>query len=628
MTPDEAKARLATTWVASRAFVSRHRIAVGVSAGVLAVLVLLFVWLADRLPISQALEPLPNRAIILLDNQGKPFARRGAYKEAPVVIGALPQHVPAAFLSTEDRRFYSHIGVDFRGIARAMRANSRAGRTVEGGSTITQQLAKNAFLEPERSWRRKAQEAVIAVYLELRLSKDEILARYLSSIYFGDGVYGLGAAARHYFGKAPEALSIGEAAMLAGMVKAPVNLNPVDHPKAAGARARLVLEAMVATKAITRQQADTSGKVVVRTTRADLPVGGYFADWISPQVKSAFDGPGYGEVRVTTTLDSRLQRIAERAVANRMKGAAKVKAGQVALVAMRPDGQVVAMVGGQNYRQSPFNRAVQAQRQPGSAFKLFVYLAALRDGASPDDLIDAGRITIGGWTPANYEGGEGYDLTLRDAFAQSSNTAAARVWQTAGGPAVVQAAHDLGIDSPLKADDATLSLGTAETNLLELTSAYAAVAAGKGPSFPHGRPFKSPPPQAKLDPGQREALLDLLAAVVQEGTGRAARLSQRAYGKTGTTQDHRDALFVGFTGDLVVGVWIGNDDQTPMNRVVGGGLPALIWRDVMTGGLKAGLIAKDRAPRPRFEPGPEREAEEEFDPERRVPRWLRRILGL
>lgn len=628
MTPDEAKARLATTWVASRAFVSRHRIAVGVSAGVLAVLVLLFVWLADRLPISQALEPLPNRAIILLDNQGKPFARRGAYKEAPVVIDALPQHVPAAFLSIEDRRFYSHIGVDFRGIARAMRANSRAGRTVEGGSTITQQLAKNAFLEPERSWRRKAQEAVIAVYLELRLSKDEILARYLSSIYFGDGVYGLGAAARHYFGKAPEALSIGEAAMLAGMVKAPVNLNPVDHPKAAGARARLVLEAMVATKAITRQQADTSGKVVVRTTRADLPVGGYFADWISPQVKSAFDGPGYGEVRVTTTLDSRLQRIAERAVANRMKGAAKVKAGQVALVAMRPDGQVVAMVGGQNYRQSPFNRAVQAQRQPGSAFKLFVYLAALRDGASPDDLIDAGRITIGGWTPANYEGGEGYDLTLRDAFAQSSNTAAARVWQTAGGPAVVQAAHDLGIDSPLKADDATLSLGTAETNLLELTSAYAAVAAGKGPSFPHGRPFKSPPPQAKLDPGQREALLDLLAAVVQEGTGRAARLSQRAYGKTGTTQDHRDALFVGFTGDLVVGVWIGNDDQTPMNRVVGGGLPALIWRDVMTGGLKAGLIAKDRAPRPRFEPGPEREAEEEFDPERRVPRWLRRILGL
>jgi penicillin-binding protein 1A len=627
MTTDEAKAKLAAAWTASRAFVLRHRIAVGVSAGILALLIALFVWLGHALPISRALEPLPNRAIILLDSQGKPFARRGAYKEAPVVIDALPKYVPAAFLAIEDRRFYHHLGVDFRGMARAARANAKAGRTVEGGSTITQQLAKNAFLTPERSLRRKAQEAVIAVYLELRLSKDEILARYLSSIYFGDGVYGLGAAARHYFGKPPEQLSIGEAAMLAGMAKAPVDLDPVDHPKAAGDRARLVLEAMVQTKAITRQQADASGKVIVRTTRADLPVGGYFADWVSPQVKSAFDGPGYGEVKVSTTLDSRLQRIAERAVAKRMKDGRKLKAGQVAVVAMRPDGRVVAMVGGTNYRQSPFNRAVQAQRQPGSAFKLFVYLAALRDGASPDDMIDGSRITIGGWTPANYEGGGGYDMTLRDAFAESSNVAAARVWRTAGGANVVQAARDLGIASPLKADDATLALGTAETNLLELTSAYAAVASGKTPATPYGRPRKTAPPRAALDPAQREALLDLLGAVVQEGTGRAARLPQRAYGKTGTTQDYRDALFVGFTGDLVVGVWIGNDDHSPMSRVVGGGLPALIWRDVMTGGLKAGLIARDRPPEPRFQPQPERDEEVEVV-RKVVPKWLRRILGL
>lgn len=627
MTAEEAKARLAAAWTATRDFVLRHRIAVGVSTGGLAVLILLFVWLGHSLPISRALEPLQSRAIILLDNQGKPFARRGAYKEPPVVIDALPPYLPAAFLAIEDRRFYRHIGIDLQGIARAVRANSRAGHTVEGGSTITQQLAKNAFLTPERSLRRKGQEALIALWLELRLSKDEILARYLSSIYFGDGVYGLGAAARHYFGKPPEALSIGEAAMLAGMVKAPVDLDPVDHPQAAETRARLVLAAMVKTKAITREQADAADKVTVRTTRADLPVGGYFADWISPQVKSAFDGPGYGEVRVTTTLDSRLQRIAERAVARRMKGAAKVKAGQVAVVAMRPDGRVVAMVGGTNYRQTPFNRAVQAKRQPGSAFKLFVYLAALRDGASPDDLIDGSRITIGGWTPANYEGGGGYDMTLRDAFAESSNIAAARVWKTAGGPAVVQAARDLGVTSPLKADDATLALGTAETTLLELTSAYAAVASGKTPATPYGRPLKTPPPRTELDPAQRAALLDLLGAVVQEGTGRAARLPQRAYGKTGTTQDYRDALFVGFTGDLVVGVWIGNDDHSPMTRVVGGGLPALIWRDVMTDGLKAGLVARDRPPAPRFEPAPERE-EEEFEVRRKVPKWLRKILGL
>jgi penicillin-binding protein 1A len=626
MIPEGAKTRLAAAWAASRAFVVRHRLWFGAGIGALLPLAILLVWLGASLPISRALEPLPNRALILLDSQGQPFARRGAYKEAPVVIKALPKHVPAAFLAIEDRRFYHHIGVDFGGVARAVVVNAKAHRTVQGGSTITQQLAKNAFLKPERSLRRKGQEAMIALWLELRLSKDEILSRYLSSIYFGDGVYGLGAAARHYFGKPPEQLSIGEAAMLAGMVKAPVDLDPVDHPQAAGARARLVLDAMVRTKAITRAQADAGGHVVVRTTRADLPVGGYFADWISPQVKSAFDGPGYGEVRVPTTLDSRLQRIVERAVAKDMKGAAKARVGQVAVVAMRPDGRVVAMLGGTNYRQTPFNRAVQAQRQPGSAFKLFVYLAALRDGASPDNLVIGDPVTIGGWTPANYEGGSGRDLTIRDAFAQSNNIIAARVYQQAGGPAVVQAARDLGIVSPLREDDATLALGTAETNLLELTGAYAAVASGRMPARPYGRPAVVPASTQALDPDQHAALLDLLGAVVEEGTGRAARLGQKAYGKTGTTQDYRDALFVGFTGDLVVGVWVGNDDHSSMNRMVGGDLPARIWRDVMTAGLKAGLVARDGPPEPRYAPAPE--VVEEAARPKRVPKWIRRIFGL
>jgi len=630
MNLESAKARLAYAWTASRAFIVRHRLWFGAGIGALLPVLILLVWLGASLPISRALEPLPKRALILLDNQGRPFARRGAYKEAPVVIKALPEHVPAAFLAIEDRRFYRHIGVDFGGVTRALVVNAKAGRTVQGGSTITQQLAKNAFLQPERSLRRKGQEAMIALWLELRLSKDEILSRYLSSIYFGDGVYGLGAAARHYFGKPPERLSIGEAAMLAGMVKAPVDLDPVDHPQAAGARARLVLDAMVQTKAITQAQADAAGRVAVRTTRADLPVGGYFADWISPQVKSAFDGPGYGEVRVPTTLDSRLQRIVERAVAADMKGAAKRKVGQVAVVAMRPDGRVVAMLGGTNYRQTPFNRAVQAQRQPGSAFKLFVYLAALRDGATPDHLVIGDPVTIGGWTPANYEGGSGRDLTIRDAFAQSNNIIAARVYQQAGGPAVVRAARDLGIVSPLREDDATLALGTAETNLLELTGAYAAVASGKTPVRPYGTPRATPIATADMDTAQRAALYDLMGAVVQEGTGRAARLGQKAYGKTGTTQDYRDAVFVGFTGDLVVGVWVGNDDHSPMTRMVGGDLPARIWRDVMTAGLKAGLVARDAPPEPRyqrFERDEASEVEEEPRP-KRVPKWLRRILGL
>jgi penicillin-binding protein 1A len=415
-------------------------------------------------------------------------------------------------------------------------ANAKAHRTVQGGSTITQQLAKNAFLTPERSLRRKGQEAMIALWLELRLSKDEILSRYLSSIYFGDGVYGLGAAARHYFGKPPEQLSIGEAAMLAGIVKAPVDLDPVDHA-AGGAGA-----GPAGAGGHGRDQGDhppagrRGSHVAVRTTRADLPVGGYFADWISPQVKSAFDRPGFGEVRVPTTLDSRLQRIVERAVARDMKGAAKAGVGQVAVVAMRPDGQVVAMVGGVNYRKSPFNRAVQARRQPGSAFKLFVYLAALRDGATPDSLVIGDPVTIGGWTPSNYEGGGGRDLTLRDAFAQSNNIIAARIYQQAGGgggPGGAGPGDHLaaargrrhpgpghGRDQPAGAD-----------------RRLCAVASGKMPVRAYGRPRTpssgtAPIATTDMDAAEREALLRPAGR-----GGRGGHRPRRAPGPEGLWQD-------------------------------------------------------------------------------------------
>ncbi|PHY13073.1 penicillin-binding protein [Caulobacter sp. B11] len=601
---------------------------IAVMAGLGLVLAAAVIWLGHSLPISRSLEPLPSPALILLDAQGKPYARRGGYKEAPVSIDALPPHVVQAFLAIEDRRFYRHWGVDLTGLGRAALANARAGHTVQGGSTITQQLAKTSFLTAERSLRRKGQEAMIALWLELRLSKDEILSRYLSSIYFGDGVYGLGAASRHYFGKPPERLTVGEAALLAGIVKAPVKLDPVDHPQAARARADLVLAAMVETGAITAQQAAAGHDARARNARADLSVGGYFADWLSPQLADAFDTARYGEVRVATTLDRRLQRRAEAAVARGLAAAGKRKVGQAALVAMRPDGRVVAMVGGRRYADSQFNRAAQARRQPGSAFKLFVYLAALRDGARPDMMVVGDPVTIGGWTPSNHEGGSGRDLTLREAFASSNNIVAARIFQTAGGPAVVQAARDLGVTAPLKADDATLALGTAETTLLELTAAYAGVASGRYPVVAKGRPGPAPTQQT-LDPVQRAALLEMLGAAVEEGTGRAARTGQLTYGKTGTTQDYRDALFIGFTGDLVVGVWVGNDDQSPMRGVTGGGVPAQIWRDFVGGGLKVGLIARDRAPTPRFDP---RTRDDEEAPGPRgasdIPGWLRRILGL
>jgi len=572
-----------------------------------ALFALLVTWLSWSLPVSRALEPLPTPALVLVSADGHPFARRGAVKDRPVEVAALPPYVPAAFVAIEDRRFYHHFGIDLIGIGRAMVTNIRQGHIREGGSTLTQQLAKTAFLSPERTFRRKAQEVFIALWLEARLSKAEILSRYLSSVYFGDGVYGLRAAAQHYFAKPPEQLTMGEAAMLAGLVKAPSALNPVDHPDAAARRQRVVLGAMVDTKAATPAQAERARRVRIRTAEP-LPVGGYFADWAAPQVKEATDAQ-YGRIQVRTTMDSRLQRRAERAVRGWLDGPGRRQgATQAALVAMRPDGAVVAMVGGRDYGQSQFNRAVQARRQPGSAFKLFVYLAALRDGANPDSLVSEAPITVAGWSPRNYERTSGGTLTLRDAFAESSNIAAVRLAQGVGRDKIVEAAQDLGVTSPL-VNDATLPLGTSEMTLLELTSAYTAVAAGHAPVQPYALLDGSDRQQASraLPQFQRAELLDLLGATVQGGTARAARLDQPAFGKTGTTQEHRDAVFVGFTGDIIVGVWVGNDDHSPMQGVTGGGLPAQIWRTFVQSGLDAGLVERVRPPPPPPAPPPQEE---------------------
>jgi len=374
----------------------------GRAAGVVVLALLAgFTWLSWALPVSKALQPLPEATLVLLDTQGRPFARRGALKEAPVDVRALPAHVRDAVLAIEDRRFYRHFGIDLRGVARAARHNARAGQIEQGGSTITQQLAKTSFLPSDRSFRRKAQEALIALWLEARLDKDEILSRYLSSIYFGDGTYGLRAAARHYFDRAPEDLDLGEAAMLAGMIKAPSALAPTDNLSGARARARVVLQAMVEHGAITEEQARRARPARLRNGRAALPVGSYFADWVSPQAKALFDA-AYGEVPVQTTLDARLQALAERVVRDGLRAGARDGVGQAALVAMRTNGEVVAMVGGRDYAASAFNRVTQAQRQPGSTFKLFVYLAALRDGMTPDSLVEDAPVAIDGWTPRNY----------------------------------------------------------------------------------------------------------------------------------------------------------------------------------------------------------------------------------
>ena len=546
------------------------------------VLLLLLAWLIVTAPLSRALEPLDDPALLLISADGHPIARRGAIKEAPVEAAKLNPLTDAAFVSIEDRRFYSHWGIDPRGIARAMVANLRGGGVRQGGSTITQQLAKTNFLSGDRTFRRKAQEVIIAFWLEAWLTKQEILSRYLSSVYFGDGVYGLRAAAHHYFNREPENLSLAQSAMLAGMVQAPSRLAPTHNLKGAQARSKLVLQTMADTGAITSQRARSTSLARPVGQQSHIPSGTYFADWVAPAATQAFDAD-FGEVRVKTTLDWDLQRIATRAIVRAPAGS------QAALVAMRPDGEVVAMVGGKSYAESPFNRAVQAQRQPGSAFKLFVYLAALRAGWTPDSIIEDEPITIGGWSPVNSDGVYRGKITLREAFARSSNAATVRLSEAVGRGNVIRAARDLGITSPLP-DKPSLALGTAQVSLVELTAAYAAVLSGHYPVVASGLPpgaaddgltslFRS---GGSLDRRRDQAqMLDLLYAAANDGTGRRAALWIPTFGKTGTTQENRDALFIGFAGDLVVGVWVGRDDNSSLGKVTGGTVPAQIWHTFM-----------------------------------------------
>ncbi|MGB7373146.1 transglycosylase domain-containing protein [Pontixanthobacter sp.] len=547
----------------------------------LGLLILIIAWLAITTPLSKSLEPIADPQITLLAADGTPIARNGAITDAPVDVSALPDHVVEAFLAIEDRRFYSHWGVDPRGVARAVF------KGVGGGSTITQQLAKFTFLTPEQTYTRKAREMLIAFWLETWLTKEEILERYLSNAYFGDNVYGLRAASLHFFYRKPENLKPEQAAMLAGLVQAPSRFNPVKHFGRAEKRRAMVVSAMVAAGYITQAEADEMPvpRLDVRTVD-DLPTGTYFADWALPEARK-LTAQGYARQTITTTLDSRLQTIARRTVARARLGDA-----QVALVAMRPDGEVVAMIGGKDYANSPFNRATQAKRQPGSTFKLFVWLAALDAGMEPDDVIDNSAIEAGGYRPKNA--GEKYSatITLGDAFARSSNVAAVRLFNQLGDEAVVTMARAYGITSKLPYGDPSLALGTSSVTLLELTAAYAGVAGNAYPVTP--RAFAAEKEgwfdwlwdRADSMPGSdHEAMERMLRDTVNGGTGRAAMLSIPNFGKTGTSQDNRDALFVGYAGEgsnrLVVGVWVGNDDNSPLDGVTGGSLPARIWRDFM-----------------------------------------------
>lgn len=577
-------------------------------------------WHAMKLPpIDQLAVPKRPPNIAILAEDGSLIANRGETGGSTVAIGELPKYLPQAFVSIEDRRFYSHLGIDPQGLLRATVRNIGAGRLAEGGSTLTQQLAKNLFLTQERTASRKIQEAILAVWLERRYGKDQILELYLNRVYFGSGAYGVEAAAQRYFGKPARAVTLAEAAVLAGLVQAPSRLAPSRNPKGAADRAALVLAAMARDGAI----GDAAAKIALASpaqARRQSGAGSanYAADWII-DVLDDYIGAVDQDVVIRTTIAPLLQAAAERALVAELdaKGA-KAGVGQGAVVVLAPDGAIRAMVGGRNYAESQFNRAVAARRQPGSAFKPFVYLAALEKGWMPDDpLLDA-PINIRGWTPENYTREYFGEVPLRRALAMSLNTAVIRLEQQVGVRTVVRTAQRLGISSPLQAN-ASLALGTSEVTPLELTAAYAAFANGGIGVIPHiiqsvkttsGKLIYQRQPQGLgrvVEPDQVLQMNMMLGETLASGTGKRADLpGWPAAGKTGTTQEYRDAWFVGYTAQLVAAVWLGNDDGEPTRRVSGSGLPVDVWnrfmREAHKGltpvalpGLAAPAFAQDQA---------------------------------
>jgi penicillin-binding protein 1A len=584
-------------------------------------------WVGAHLPPIQSLE-IPKRppSIQILDDQSKPLARRGDMAGAVIALKDLPAYVPRAFIAIEDRRFYSHFGIDPFGIARAFVANILHLGVAQGGSTITQQLAKNLFLTQERTIHRKLQEALLALWLERKLSKTQILELYLNRVYFGAGAYGIEQAAQRYFGKPARALNVAEAALLAGLVKSPTRLAPTRNFDAAERRARVVLVAMTELGFISKRRemlALAHPPTIVAQTGNDSV--NYVADWVM-DVLNDIVGHVDEDIVVNTTIDSTLQAAAESALDEALaQNGAKYKVAQGALVSMTPNGAVRALVGGRDYAKSQFNRAVAARRQPGSAFKPFVYLTALEYGLTPDSVRNDAPVSVRGWKPENYEHDYLGPVSLTQALALSLNTVSVRLTMEVGPAAVIRTAHRLGIASHLE-PNASIALGTSEVSLLELTGAYAPFANGGYGARPYvivnvktakgkllyARPRRAP--GRVVDARYIGMMNRMLHQTVVMGTAKHASLpGWPAAGKTGTSQDFRDAWFVGYTAHLVTGVWLGNDDGAPTKHVTGGGLPVAIWSRAMraghrnvpvaplpgappAGGLFSGLFGSHAAP--------------------------------
>lgn len=557
----------------------------------------LFIYYTVVFPDPLAIRPKATGPVIrIMARDGSLLAERGVSR-AYIPLDMLPPHAAEAAVAIEDRRFFNHPGIDALGILRAAVANLRAGRLRQGGSTITQQLAKNLFLSSERTWSRKAEELVLALWLELRLSKRDILELYLNRVYFGGGAHGIEAASQRYFAKSARNLSLAEAAVIAGLLKAPSKYTPSASPVQAVARGRLVIDKMQEAGFISAPEAAAARASEIRFSPLmrvpDQAEMAYAVDVVL-DAATRFEDADRDEIVIETTLDAGLQRHAGEIVARKLAERGKaLDAGQAAVVVLAPDGGIRALVGGRSYADSQFNRAVKAHRQPGSAFKPVVYLTAIERGLTPDSIVEDAPIRAGRWSPRNDSGRYLGATTLRNALAQSLNTVAVRLTLDAGPDTVAATARRLGMKSPLR-KDASLALGTSEVSLLDLTGAYAAFANGGYVNEPYairrvrtgGGKVLFQRIDARSDVAIPRASVaamdDMLRAAVATGTGRRAAIPGRIVaGKTGTSQDFRDAWFVGYTSDLTAGVWVGNDDGRTMNRVVGGALPAEIWREVM-----------------------------------------------
>ncbi len=553
------------------------------------------VWIGIHLPPIQSLE-IPKRppSVLILGVNGATLATRGDMGGAAVPLAELPAYVPNAFVAVEDRRFYSHHGIDPLGIARALIADVLRRGASQGGSTITQQLAKNLFLTQERTVSRKLQEIVLALWLEHKFTKAEILELYLNRVYFGSGAYGIEGASQRYFGKSARVLALPEAAMLAGLVQSPSRLAPSHNQDGAQRRAAVVIADMAEQKMISDADAKAA---LAHPARAVQPAGAgsvnYVADWVMDAVDDIV-GQLDQDIVVETTIDPVLQGAAEQALVDTLnqKGD-RLNISQGALVAMTTDGVVRALVGGRNYGESQFNRAIEAKRQPGSAFKPFVYLTALEHGLTPDTVRDDAPISVKGWKPEDFEHQYLGPVTLTQALANSLNTVSVRLTLEESPDAVVRTAYRLGITSPLEAN-ASIALGTSEVTPLELVSAYATFANGGFAISPHvvarirgadGKTLyeRSQDPLGRIVDARYVAMMNtMMHETLVSGTARGANLpGWQAAGKTGTTEDFRDAWFIGYTSHLVTGIWLGNDDNSPTKKAVGGGLPVDIWSRFM-----------------------------------------------